>query len=73
MALPIVIASPLSSVTLYPQVLWLLKSSITMCGIFLWPSSWSVNCPVGGLYTDLTVLTVSDRHRMVCDLMCWKN
>ena len=48
-------ASPSLSVEVYPQsVLWLLKSPITICGMFLLPSGWSRNCSAGGLYTECT-------------------
>ena len=42
------------SVVVYPHV-WLLKSPITICGMFLLPSGGSRNCSAGGLYTECSI------------------
>ena len=48
-------ASPSLSAEVYPQsVLWLLKSPITILGMFLLLSGGSRNCSSGGLYTECT-------------------
>ena len=53
MTLPIFDRFSIASVTLYPhEVLWLLKSPITMCDIFLLPNAGRANCSVDGLFTE---------------------
>ena len=53
MTQPILTASPLYSVTLNPHdVLWLLKSTFTMCDRCMWASAERGNCSFGGLYTE---------------------
>ena len=53
-------ASPSLSIEVYPQsVLWLLRSPITILGMFLLVSGGGRNCSAGGLYTECTTTPCS--------------